>query len=533
MNDVFDWNSIVLGLLATCLFAECVILYVRAHSMKNKMEADAENIRKEEFVKYEKMRNELEFATRERELELKSEYEDLLSSVKSAKRETEDKLAEAKEAVRLAENMERRAREEFARFSKMKEEASAASDEYVKKLADLARLNIADIRKIARVEIERKCEEDLSAYRAEIIAREKRGLDAQARRMVLDAMQRISPEISREASSCVVKIPNDAIKGRLIGREGRNIRSFENETATTLVIDESPDSVMISSFNPYRRQIAKLALEFLIKDGRINPATIEEAVARAKEDVKKNSYENGAVVAERLGLARVHPDLLSALGELSLHLSMNQNTLVHSEETAVLCGLIASELDCDPSIAKRVGLFHDIGKALPQSDMSHAKAGAAFCERLGESEIVCNAVAAHHGEVPDRSVYASILQIADSLSAGRPGARMEAAEGYIQRIKTLEEIALSFGGVAGAYVIQAGRELRAVVSPQNVSDVEAAEIARGIRKKIEEMTNSAIPVKVTIIRESRFTETTKPRSEDPGDAELEKSSANGFPAEHR
>ncbi len=507
--ELFDWNSIILGGLATCLFAECIILIVRVNSLRNKMEAEAESIRTDELVKYEKKRNELEMLLKEREIELKSEYEEMLSLARNAKREQDEKLAEAKIQAQNATRASERADAEFTRFAKMREDYRRKSDEYAVKLAGLAKLDIEDIRDCAKREIEKKCMEDLALYRSEILEKSKREVDDEALRIVADSVQRISKTLPQSSMVAVVKIPDDSMKGRLIGREGRNIRSFESATETTLVIDETPDCVTISSFNPVRREVAKIALETLVADGRINPLSIERAAEDAKKSMHKRVYEIGNAAAESLGIVHIHPDVLSVLGKLSFHLSLNQDTLAHSVETAKICVLIAAELNCDISIAKRVGLFHDIGKALDDSDMSHAKAGAAMLARLGESDIVVNAVEAHHSEVPSKSIYATILCVADSLSATRPGARMEAAEGYIRRIKTLENIALEFDGVSSAYVLQAGRELRVIVSPDAVSDVEAHEIARKIREKIESTLDNSIAVKITLIREQRYTELAK------------------------
>lgn len=510
--EIFDINSIVLGLLATCLFAECIVLIVRVNSLKNKLQAETEAVRSEERIKYEKKRNELEMHMKERELELKAEYEDTLALARASKREQSEKLAETEEELKNAQNATAKAEEEYARYSQMRESLKRQADAYALKLADISKLDVEQIRREAKAEIERKCNDDLSKYRAEIIAKAKTQADDEARKMLSLAMQRMAPQMPQGISTYVVKIPSEAMKGKLIGKDGRNIRSFESATGTTLIIDETPDSVMLSSFNPSRRAVARLALENLISDGRINPSTIEAAVLDAEEKISQNVFDAGQLAVESLGLARVHPDIISLLGNLDFHLSLNQNTLQHSIETARLCALIALELGADAAVAKRVGLFHDIGKVMPSTDLSHAMAGAQALARCGESDIVVNAVESHHGEAPAKSIYASILQMADSLSSTRPGARMEAADGYIRRIKTLETIAKEFDGVSNAYVMQAGRELRVIVSPEIVSDIQALDIAAKIRRKIEESTDSSIPIKIMLIRESRFTEIAKPTS---------------------
>ena len=485
--DAYDWNSIILGLLATCLFAECIILLVRVNSLKNSSLAEAEKIRTDEKLKYEKKGNELEMLYKEREIELKSEYEDLLSMAKAAKREQDEKLAELDARIRDAKFASERAEAEYARFSAVREDFRNSARQYAEKLAGLANLDVERMREEAKREVRKKCMEDLSLYKSEILEKSKREIDAEARRILVDSMQRMVPQLPQSATVSMVKIPDEAMKGRIIGKEGRNIRVFESETGTTLVIDETPEYVFVSSFNPTRREIAKTALEALVSDGRINPSTIEQAV-------------------ESLGLARVNPEIVSLLGRLNFHSSLNQNTLEHSVETARIAGMIAAEINCDPSTAKRAGLFHDIGKAVSDQNLSHARAGAAALLKCGESETVANAVEAHHSEVEARSIYALIVQAADALSATRRGARMEAMEGYIKRVRSLEGIALSFEGVSNAYVIQAGRELRVMVSPDAVGDIEAREIARKIREKVEQSVDSAFPVKVTLVRERRYVE---------------------------
>lgn len=504
--DAYDWNSIILGLLATCLFAECIILLVRVNSLKNSSLAEAEKIRTDEKLKYEKKGNELEMLYKEREIELKSEYEDLLSMAKAAKREQDEKLAELDARIRDAKFASERAEAEYARFSAVREDFRNSARQYAEKLAGLANLDVERMREEAKREVRKKCMEDLSLYKSEILEKSKREIDAEARRILVDSMQRMVPQLPQSATVSMVKIPDEAMKGRIIGKEGRNIRVFESETGTTLVIDETPEYVFVSSFNPTRREIAKTALEALVSDGRINPSTIEQAVAAARGDIEGKTFSYGAEAVESLGLARVNPEIVSLLGRLNFHSSLNQNTLEHSVETARIAGMIAAEINCDPSTAKRAGLFHDIGKAVSDQNLSHARAGAAALLKCGESGTVANAVEAHHSEVEARSIYALIVQAADALSATRRGARMEAMEGYIKRVRSLEGIALSFEGVSNAYVIQAGRELRVMVSPDAVGDIEAREIARKIREKVEQSVDSAFPVKVTLVRERRYVE---------------------------
>jgi ribonuclease Y len=298
------------------------------------------------------------------------------------------------------------------------------------------------------------------------------------------------------------------MKGRIIGREGRNIKSFESVTGVTLLIDESPQMVLISSFDPVRREIARITLEGLVKDGRIHPASIEDFYQRAKDDVELNVQQSGEDAVQKLGINGLHPEIIKLLGRLKYRFSYTQNALDHSVEVGFLCSMLASETGLDPNLAKRAGLLHDIGKGIEGDyEGSHAAIGAAFVKRYGETPIVVNAIAAHHEEVKPETVYAGLVILADTVSAVRPGARAESMTGYIQRLDRLEKLAMSIKGVHQAYAIQAGREVRVVVNPANVTDEQAHDIAKEIRQRIETELQYPSTIKVTVIRESRFTET--------------------------
>ncbi|MCL4160536.1 UNVERIFIED_CONTAM: hypothetical protein GTU68_004733 [Idotea baltica] len=323
-------------------------------------------------------------------------------------------------------------------------------------------------------------------------------------------MQRIASKPNNEITAAVVQLPNDDMKGRIIGREGRNIKCFETATGTTLLIDESPQMVLVSSFDPVRREIAKCALERLVNDGRIHPATIEEFVGEARNDVDQIVEQAGDAAVGQLKISRIHPEVVSLLGKLRFRTSYSQNVLEHSIEVGVLCSLMASELGLDPNIAKRAGLLHDIGKSIDgEYEGSHALVGADFVKARGEDDIVVNAVAAHHEEVAPESLYAGLVILADTISAVRPGARAETISAYIDRLRTLEELALSFPGVKAAYAIQAGREIRVVVNPDVVCDDTAGELGRDLRARIEDELDYPSSIRITVIREQRFTETAK------------------------
>ena len=332
----------------------------------------------------------------------------------------------------------------------------------------------------------------------------KEECDKKARDILSLAIQRCACDYISEATISVVALPSDDMKGRIIGREGRNIRAIENLTGVDLIIDDTPETITISSFEPVRREIARLALERLVADGRIHPAKIEEMVEKAQEDVERSIKEEGQRVVIELGINNVHPELIKLLGKLRYRTSYGQNVLNHSMEVARLCGAMASELKMDSSMAIRAGLFHDIGKALDhENEGSHIELGVNVIKKYKESEEVIHAIHAHHGDIEPRTALAFILQAADTASAARPGARRENPENYIKRLEKLESLASSFAGVRNCYAIQAGREIRVMLKPEVVDDENMIPLARNICKKIEEELDYPGQVKVNVIRESR------------------------------
>lgn len=376
-------------------------------------------------------------------------------------------------------------------------------------------LEIAGIsRNEAHREIVERVEKESSDYleelRRDLLDVPEKRLEDRARAVLLAAMQRVGSTPMSEETSTTVALPNDEMKGRLIGREGRNIRSFESVTGVSLLIDETPDTVLLSGFDPVRREIARTTLEALVKDGRIHPASIEEKHREALLEMDKAVINLGEEALRRLRLGSVHPEIVSLLGKLHFRHSFSQNTLDHSVEVAFLCSLLASEIGFDPVLAKRAGLFHDLGKAIDHEfEGSHAAAAAKILRHHGEPAEVVNAVAASHEEVAAESPYAGIVMLADSISASRPGARADSTEGYIQRVRSLESLARGFEGVRDCYALQAGREIRVIVDPENVPDEEAKRLALRIRNRIESELQYPSTIKVTVIRESRFCETAK------------------------
>lgn len=379
---------------------------------------------------------------------------------------------------------------------------------YRRRLLQITHVSDVDAKKMLKDEIASECVDEVRQIRKEILGRSIEEIDTEANRIMIDAMQRLSSAPSTNMSAALIKLPNEDIKGRLIGKEGRNIKSFEDKTGTTLLIDDTPGTVLVSSFDPVRREVARLSLISLIQDGRIHPASIEEIVQQTKVRVEKEIILQGEKAVAKLNLKGVNQEVVGLLGRLYYKLSNNQNTLEHSIEVAYLCSMLASELGMDPYIAKRCGLFHDIGKAIDcESEGSHAEAAAQLLKRNGEDMRVINAVEASHDEVAPISVYAELLKIADRISATRPGARCDSGDGYVQRIKSLEDIAKAFDGIEDVYAIQAGREIRVVVAPEQYEDYEAQALAVKIRQKIEEEISFPGKIKVVIIREQRFVDT--------------------------
>jgi ribonuclease Y len=501
-------------LLGGLVGAVCGILVVYL-TTKRRTARQQEALRTQLDVEQREARLVQKVAQSELELSFKNKQLDLNRSL--ATREDELKLR-SRELEREGERQtEQQAQIELKLKELTREQRTVADAEHeIEKMRRLYRLKLHQITQMGRDEArqflikttEKECEQEIRDLRRNKLGRAEADVADEAKRILLAAMQRITSQPMNDATATVVNLPSEEMKGRIIGREGRNIRTFEHATGTTLMIDETPDSVLISCFDPVRREIARIALEALLRDGRIHPSSIEDEVVKAEEEMHANVIDLGEGALRKLRLHNVHPEVVALLGKLHYRLSNNQNTLAHSVEVGNLCALIASEIGLDPTIAKRAGLFHDIGKAVDEDYQgSHAAVGAEIIKQHGEDARVVNAAAAHHQEVPAESAYAGLVMVADALSAVRPGARTSSIDGFIQRVRSIEEIAAALPGVSEAYAVQAGREVRVIVEPEVVSDEEARQLARTIRQRIEEQLNYPGTVEITVIREQRYSET--------------------------
>ena len=446
-------------------------------------------------VKEESLRtkNELEKETKERRNELQKYEKRVLS-----KEETVDKKAEA---------VEKREAECTARFAELQKKEKRVDELELKGVQELERVSGLTSEQ-AKEELLRSVEDDVKVDVArlykELESQAKEEAGKKAKEYVVNAIQKCAVDHVAETTISVVQLPSDEMKGRIIGREGRNIRTMETLTGVDLIIDDTPEAVVLSSFDPIRREVARVALEKLIVDGRIHPARIEEMVEKAQKEVETQIREDGENAAMDVGVHGIHPELLKLLGRMKFRSSYGQNALKHSIEVAQLSGLLAGEIGVDVRMAKRAGLLHDIGKSIDHEvEGSHIEIGVNLCKKYKESPIVINAVAAHHGDVEPESLIACIVQAADAISAARPGARRETLETYTNRLKQLEDITNQFKGVEKSFAIQAGREIRVMVVPEHVNDSEMVLLARDIAKQIEAELEYPGQIKVNVIRESR------------------------------
>lgn len=517
MNEtVFSILLFVLGLVLGI-----VILLVINFLKKKNDEKKADSIIDKAKKEADKLKRDSLFEAKEEIHKLKIDADKEIKEKKNEVKAQEDRLLQRENNIdrrdlalqnreTSLEERENNLLDRQQKIQEIKEEMEEVKRKELEELEKISKYTKEQAREAVMKMVEDKMTKEITSYIKEREAEAKLSVDEKAKDLLVSSMQRYAADITNEQTVSVITLPNDEMKGRLIGREGRNIRTIESVTGVDLIIDDTPEAIVISSFDPLRREIARLTLETLIKDGRIHPARIEELYAKTCEDVRQAIKEYGKNAIYELGLSKMDPELVEIIGKLHFRSSYGQNALKHSIEVANLSGLIAAELGENVTRAKRAGLLHDIGKAIDfEMEGSHVKIGVDLAKKYSEDEFVINAIASHHGDVEPSSVISSIVGIADAVSASRPGARNDSSENYVQRLEQLEAIGNSINGVEKTYAVQAGRELRVMVKPDVVDDLTAYQIARDIKDRIEGEMQYPGTIKVTVIRETRACEEAK------------------------
>ena len=503
--------TIIIAVIVTALVCVGVMLILQRTALRKKADQIVKAAEQEgESIKKEKI-----FQAKEKFLQLKSEHESFINEKNAQMQQTENRLKQREMQINQQNSeLGRKTKEVEAMRENLKvqtEIAAKKSEEYEKlreqvivKLEEVAAMTAEEARNQLVETMRSEAQSQAQAYINDVIDEARLTAGKEAKRIVINTIQRTAPETAIENAVTVFNIESDEIKGRIIGREGRNIRALEAATGVEIVVDDTPEAILLSSFDPVRREVARLALHQLVTDGRIHPARIEEVVAKVQKQLEEEIMETGKRTCIDLGIHGLHVELVKLIGRMKYRSSYGQNLLQHSREVANICATMAAELGLNTKIAKRAGLLHDIGKVSDEDpELPHALLGMKLAEKYKEKPEVCNAIGSHHEEVEMTSLIAPLVLVSDAISGARPGARREVIESYLKRLKDMEEIALSYPGVTKTYAIQAGRELRVIVGAEDVTDKQCEELSTEIAKKIQDEMVYPGQIKITVIRETR------------------------------
>ena len=516
-------NNILLSILLVIvgLIIGAGIVFIINLIKKNNAKDKAKNLIEEAQKESERIKKDLIFEAREESNKLKETLEKEIKEKKDEVKEMENRLVLREQNMdkrdetfqkreQLLDEREDKLNEKLNKIQDDKEEIEKLKQEQIDMLSKISGLNKEKVKELVMKKVEEEMSTEITSYIKEQEEEAKLVVDKKAKELLVSSMQKYSQDMANEHTVSTIELPNNEMKGRIIGREGRNIRTIESITGVDLIIDDTPEVIVISSFDPLRREIAKITIETLIKDGRIHPTRIEEIYDKTVKEMKQKIIEYGNDALFKLGITRVPTELIEIIGKLHFRTSYGQNALQHSMEVASLAGVMAAELGENVSLAKRAGLLHDIGKAIDHEiEGSHVDIGVEIAKKYKENDVVVNAIASHHGDTESTSVISTLVQIADALSASRPGARNDSLENYIKRLEQLENMTLDIKGIEKSYALQAGRELRILVKPEEVDDLTSHKIAREIKEKIEKEMQYPGTIKVTVIRETRVTEEAK------------------------
>ncbi len=515
-NSIFSILLVISGLFVGIIIM-IIFNHIKGFTASKKAEKTIEQAKKEA----EKIKRDGVLEAKEESHKLKLELDKEIKEKKQEIKDSEDRLLAREESMdrrdqtlqnreQMLEDKENNLIDKQKDIQKKQVELEEEKEKQIKELEKISGYSKKEAKEVIMKQVEQMMNLEIASYIKDRESEAKLDADKKAKSLLVSSMQKYAADIVSEQTVTVIDLPNEDMKGRIIGREGRNIRTIESVTGVDLIIDDTPEAIVISSFDPYRREIARVTLETLIKDGRIHPGRIEEVYDKTVKEMKSKLTEYGDNALFELGITKMEPELIEIIGKLQFRTSYGQNALKHSMEVANLAGLLAAELGENVNLAKRAGLLHDIGKAVDHEiEGSHVEIGVKIASKFKENDVVINAIASHHGDTEATSVISVIVAIADALSASRPGARNDSLENYIQRLTELENIGNGIKGVDKAYAVQAGRELRVIVKPEEIDDLESFKVARDVKQQIEEKLQYPGTIKVVVIRETRAIEEAK------------------------